>query len=67
MRLLNLKPEFNLNPYLTEAIDKQHLLNSRLENFDKDGYEIEKVERLFYKQNNVTLNTEIQEHSAPVQ
>ncbi len=67
MRLINRNPIFEPRPFLTKPIAKQWLLNSRLENFDKDGYEIERLERFYYSINSVKLNTEIQEHSAPAQ
>ena len=67
MKLINLNPTFEFNPYLTKPIADQWIKNSRLQNFDKDGYEIERVERFFYNLNNVSLNEEIQEHSSPSQ
>jgi hypothetical protein len=68
LRLKNLHPEFNSNPYLTKPITRHQLETLPFKDFDKDGYEIPTpLEYLHYEANNVELNREIQFHIAPVQ
>jgi len=68
MKLVNLEPKFDTNPYLTNTIDNLKLENLRLDHFDKDGYEVPTVlERMFYEAAGIELNNQIQYHVAPVQ
>lgn len=68
MRLVNLEPKFDANPYLSTAIDYSSLETLRLDHFDKDGYEVPTtLERMFYEAQGIPLNNEIQYHVAPVQ
>ena len=68
MNLVNLKPEFPDNPYLTTSITQLDTENLSLRDFDKDGYEVPApLEIAYYDANNINLNREIQYHIAPVQ
>lgn len=68
MRLVNLEPTFDPNPYLTVPINESKLETLRLDHFDKDGYEVPTtLERMFYEAQGIDLNNEIQYHVAPVQ
>jgi len=68
MRLQNLYPKFNPDPYLRNAIQRQLVETLPFKDFDKDGYEVPTpLEWLHYEANNIELNREIQFHIAPVQ
>ena len=68
MRLQNLYPKFNLDPYLRKPISRQQVEILPFKDFDKDGYEVPTpLEQLHYEANNINLNREIQYHVAPVQ
>lgn len=67
MILKNLNPTFDPNPKIESPISEELIQTLPFKNFDKDGYELETIERLYYNTNKVPLNTEIQHHTAPVQ
>ena len=68
MRLQNLYPKFNADPYLRKPIARHQVENLPFKDFDKDGYEVPTpLEWLHYEANNIELNREIQFHIAPVQ
>jgi hypothetical protein len=68
MRLQNLYPKFNPDPYLRKPIARHQVENLPFKDFDKDGYEVPTpLEWLHYEANNINLNREIQFHIAPVQ
>ena len=68
MRLQNLYPKFNPDPYLRNAIQRQLVETLPFKDFDKDGYEVPTpLEHLHYEANGVELKREIQYHIAPVQ
>ena len=68
MRLQNLYPKFNPDPYLRKPIARHQVENLPFKDFDKDGYEVPTpLEWLHYEANNIELNREIQFHIAPVQ
>ena len=68
MRLQNLYPKFNPDPYLRKPIARHQVENLPFKDFDKDGYEVPTpLEWLHYEANNINLNREIQYHIAPVQ
>jgi hypothetical protein len=68
MNLVNLRPNFNPNPYLTKPISRHQVETLRFKDFDKDGYEVPvPLEYLHYEANGIELNREIQYHIAPVQ
>lgn len=67
MRLKNLGHSFETEPYLTEPIDRHLVETLKLQDFDKDGYEIlTPLEKLHYEANQTVLNEQIQFHTAPV-
>jgi hypothetical protein len=66
MRLENLGHSFEPEPYLTEPIDRHLVETLKLQDFDKDGYEIlTPLEKLHYEANQTVLNEQIQFHTAP--
>ena len=68
MKLRNLNPEFTENPYLTQPIERHLVETLKLQDFDKDGYEIlTPIEKLHYDAMNRELNTEIQFTRSPAQ
>lgn len=68
MRLQNLYPKFNADPYLRNPIERQLVETLPFKDFDKDGYEVPTpLEHLHYEINNIPINREIQFHIAPVQ
>jgi len=68
MRLQDLYPKFNPDPYLRKPIARHQVENLPFKDFDKDGYEVPTpLEWLHYEANNINLNREIQYHIAPVQ
>jgi hypothetical protein len=68
MKLRNLNPEFTANPYLTQPIERHLVETLKLQDFDKDGYEIlTPIEKLHYDAMNRELNTEIQFTRSPAQ
>lgn len=68
MRLQNLYPKFNPDPYLRKPIARHQVENLPFKDFDKDGYEVPTpLEWLHYEANGIELNREIQFHIAPVQ
>src|SRR6056297_3360067 len=67
MKLKNLRHTFEQEPYLTTPIDRYLVETLKLQDFDKDGYEIlTPLEKLHYEANQTELNKEIQFHTAPV-
>jgi hypothetical protein len=67
MKLKNLGHTFEQEPYLTTPIDRHLVETLKLQDFDKDGYEIlTPLEKLHYEKNKAELNEEIQFHTAPV-
>lgn len=68
MKLRNLNPEFTANPYLTKPIERHLVETLKLQDFDKDGYEIlTPIEKLHYDAMNRELNIEIQFTRSPAQ
>lgn len=68
MRLQNLYPKFNPDPYLRKPIARHQVETLPFKDFDKDGYEVPTpLEHLHYEINNIPINREIQFHIAPVQ
>jgi hypothetical protein len=68
MKLQNLYPKFNPDPYLREPIERLLVETLPFKDFDKDGYEVPTpLEHLHYETNGIKLNREIQYHIAPVQ
>jgi len=68
MKLRNLNPSFTENPYLTQPIERHLVETLKLQDFDKDGYEIlTPIEKLHYDAMNRQLNTEIQFTRSPAQ
>ena len=68
MRLQNLYPKFNPDPYLRRPIARHQVETLPFKDFDKDGYEVPTpLEHLHYEANNIELNRQIQYHIAPVQ
>lgn len=54
-------------PYFTQPIPEYILETMPLDYFDKDGYEVpNKLERIYYDLEGITLNNKIQYHIAPV-
>ena len=67
MKLRNLYPIFDANPYLTQTISHSLVNTLPLKDFDKDGYEVPALlERAYYEAQGIKLNHEIQYHIAPV-
>jgi hypothetical protein len=68
MKLINLEPKFDPDPYLRLPIERHLVETLPFKDFDKDGYEVPTpLEHLHYEINNIPLNREIQYHIAPVQ
>ena len=66
MKLKNLNPTFTDSPYLTQPIDRNLVETLKVQDFDKDGYEIlTPIEKLHYDAMNKTLNEEIQFTRSP--
>jgi hypothetical protein len=66
MKLRNLNPSFTENPYLTQPIERNLVETLKVQDFDKDGYEIlTPIEKLHYDAMNKTLNEEIQFTRSP--
>ena len=66
MKLRNLNPAFTENPYLTQPIERNLVETLKVQDFDKDGYEIlTPIEKLHYDAMNKTLNEEIQFTRSP--
>jgi len=63
MRLKNTRATFTKNPLLTTPIEYEKLLTVPLQDFDKDGYEIDTpLELEHYVLNNVQVHNKIQFH-----
>jgi len=66
MKLKNLNPAFTDSPYLTQPIERHLVETLKVQDFDKDGYEIlTPIEKLHYDAMNKTLNEEIQFTRSP--
>jgi len=66
MKLKNLNPTFTDSPYLTQPIERNLVETLKVQDFDKDGYEIlTPIEKLHYDAMNKTLNEEIQFTRSP--
>jgi hypothetical protein len=66
MKLRNLNPSFTENPYLTQPIERHLVETLKVQDFDKDGYEIlTPIEKLHYDAMNKTLNEKIQFTRSP--
>ena len=66
MKLRNLNPTFTEQPYLTQPIERNLVETLKLQDFDKDGYEIlTPIEKLHYDAMNKELNEEIQFTRSP--
>ena len=66
MKLRNLNPTFTAQPYLTQPIERNLVETLKLQDFDKDGYEIlTPIEKLHYDAMNKELNEEIQFTRSP--
>ena len=65
MKLKRTGATFAKDPYLTKSIDVEVLKNTPLQDFDKDGYEVDTpIEKLHYEENNVWILEGIQFHSS---
>mgnify|MGYP006272507367 CR=1 FL=1 len=66
MKLRNQNPAFTEQPYLTQPIERNLVETLKLQDFDKDGYEIlTPIEKLHYDAMNKELNEEIQFTRSP--
>jgi len=67
MKLKNLGHTFEQEPYLTTPIDRHLVETLKLQDFDKDGYEIlTPLEKLHYEENKAEINQEIHYQYTPV-
>ena len=64
MRLEITKNKFISNPSLKTSPVDQNVLDSSMKFFDKDGYEINQTEQLYYEANNVDLSERHLYHTA---
>jgi hypothetical protein len=55
MRLVVSPNEFVRDPYLTQAPNELAVLSASMDYFDKDGYEVNHTERVYYEHNQVNL------------
>lgn len=53
-----------LSPYITKPIDDRLLLNTSMAFFDKDGYELNMLEQLYYQANDVDISEKHLYHTA---